>query len=100
MSHFQALQNTVLGEQYANASRFENISTAECFHRYQTPFMSAGNGFAVMPMNQSDAHDNSSLVDFAITDAGISIGKRFLTYVSCKFLFGCALTVAYILQIA
>jgi len=85
-SHFQALQDTLLGEQYLNASRFENISATECFHRYQTTLLKVGNGFAIIPKDSSsDSNDTGSLVDFYVSPGMLTFDKSFLSEVSCKF---------------
>ena len=47
--HYQAVQETLLNGQYLNTSRFENISTTECLKRYSQTFITAGNGFAILP---------------------------------------------------
>jgi hypothetical protein len=83
--YYQAIQDTLLDEQYLDASRFENISATECFSRYTSLFIRAGNGFAVVPIASSNGYDNSSLVDVVGGTGQLEFGNDFITDISCKF---------------
>ena len=85
--HYQAVQDTLLDEQYLNTSRFENISTTECSKRYSQTFIRVGNGFAVVPTEPSNAnihkYNNDSIVEFfaGTGQLGVSFNS---TDVMCK----------------
>jgi hypothetical protein len=48
--YYQAIQNTLLDGQYRDTTRFDNISTTECYSRYTSPFIKTGNGFGIIPL--------------------------------------------------
>ena len=88
--HFQDLQDAFLDTSSSSASPFENISTTECIHRYQTSFVRAGNVVAVVSENYSGGTggtiDNSTLVDFGMNVTEMWFGPRFVSNLSCKFI--------------
>lgn len=54
----------LLGGQYLNKTRFENITSDECVSRYGARFITSGSGFGVPVASQLEAwgaHSNSSV---------------------------------------
>jgi len=101
--YYQAIQDTLLDEQYLNVSRFENISATECFGRYTSPFIRAGNGFAIVTTDGSyNKYNNSSLLDVDGGSGELDFGPAFITNISCKFtlIWGCVSRFSFHLHFA
>jgi hypothetical protein len=91
--YYHAIQDNLLNGQYLNTSRFQNISVTECTSRYTSPFIRAGNGFAVIQtVRSSSSYLNASFV-LGTTEGPqafeFGLDKFKLNDYSCEFITVC-----------
>jgi hypothetical protein len=58
---FTRLQDKLLGGQYMDRTKFENLTSEECMSRYGAQFITSGAGFGVQ-LEKRASRSNSSLI--------------------------------------